>query len=63
MEGRTEVVASLEGQRVRVDEATCHFENYNFRDDHWELKQSAPWPLERETAAAWLAGIPRQELY
>ncbi len=56
MEARREVVVSLEGQRIQVDEGTCSLDYYNFDRDHWELRESAPWPLDRETAAAWLAG-------
>ncbi len=56
MEARRAVVASLEGQRIRVHEGTCSLDYYNFEHDRWELRDSAPWPLDRETAAGWLAG-------
>lgn len=56
MDATREVVASLEGQRIRVDEGICFLDDYNFDHDHWELRESAPWPLERESAATWLGG-------
>lgn len=59
IEGKREVVASLEGQRIRVDESTCSLDDYNFEHDRWELRGSAPWPLGRETAKSWLAGWNR----
>ena len=59
MEATRDVFASLEGQRARVEAGACYFEDYNFRYDQWELKENAPWPLDWETAAAWLAGWNR----
>jgi hypothetical protein len=56
MEGTHGVVASLEEQRVRVEAGACSLDFYDFGNDRWEVRYSAPWPLERETAAAWLAG-------
>jgi hypothetical protein len=56
MEGRPEVVASLEGARIRIDEGTCSLDEYHFGDNRWVVMRCAPWPLDRETAAAWLAG-------
>jgi len=63
MEARHEVIASLEGQRIRVEAGVCSLDYYDFGDDHWKLKESAPWPLERETAAAWLAGWNRVDRF
>jgi len=51
-----EVVASLEGQRVRIKARACFLDYYNFKYDRWEPRDSAPRPLDRQTAAAWLDG-------
>jgi hypothetical protein len=63
MESTREVVASLEGQRIRVDEGTCSLDFYNFDRDHWELRDSAPWPLDRATASTWLDGWNRVDRF
>ena len=63
MEARHEVIASLEGQRIRVEAGVCSLDYYDFGDDHWELRDSAPWPLDRVTAAAWLAGWNRVDRF
>ena len=63
MEAGHEVTPSLEGQRIRVEAGVCSLVYYDFGDDHWELKESAPWPLGRETAAAWLDGWNRVDRY
>lgn len=63
MDAKREVFATVEGQRVRVEADTCYFEDYNFRYDRWELKENAPWPLDRVTAAAWLAGWNRVDRF
>lgn len=51
-----EVVASLEGARVRIKARTCFLDNYNHKYDRWEPRDSALRPLDRQTAAAWLDG-------
>jgi hypothetical protein len=63
MEATREAFATLEGQRVRVEAGACYFEDYNFRYDNWELRESAPWPLGRETAATWVAGWNRVDRF
>lgn len=56
-----EVVASLEGARVRIKARTCFLDSYNFKYDRWEPRDSAPRPLDRETATAWLDGWNRDD--
>lgn len=56
MEARREVIASLEGSRIRVDEGICSLAHYHFDDDRWVVKRCALWPLDRETATTWLKG-------
>jgi hypothetical protein len=63
MEARHAVIASLEGQRILVEAGVCSLDYYDFGDDHWELRESAPWPLERETASACLAGWNRVDRF
>jgi hypothetical protein len=63
MEGRQQVVASLEGARVRVEARTCFLDTYNFKDDRWEPQESATRPLDRQTAAEWLNGWNRVDRF
>jgi hypothetical protein len=52
----SEVVASLEGMRVVVENGQCRLDLYNFVHNRWEEAQVAQWPLSTSVAAVWLAG-------
>ena len=63
MEARHEVIASLEGARVRVKARTCFLDTYNFKDDQWEPQENASRPLDPQTAAKWLDGWNRVDRF
>jgi hypothetical protein len=51
-----QVVASLEGMRVVVNDGACELHEYNFVTDCWVPKARSQWPMEREEADTWLDG-------
>lgn len=51
-----EVVASLEGMRVVVNDEWCDLHEYDFINDCWVSKARCPWPMERGEAESWLNG-------
>ena len=51
-----QVVASLEGMRVVVNDGWCDLQEYNFVTDCWVPKARAWWPMVREEAETWLDG-------
>jgi len=56
MSGHKIITASLEGQRVLVDEKQCELQEYDFVANRWFSKDASPWPLMRSLADDWLAG-------
>ena len=63
MEARREVIAPLEGARVRIEEGICSLAEYHYADERWVAKCSAPWPLDRQTATAWIEGWNRLDRF
>jgi hypothetical protein len=51
MEGRPEVVASLEGARIRIDEGTRSLDECHSGDDRWIVKRCTPGPLAHPSIA------------
>ena len=56
MAERNEIVASLEGARVFVENGTCFRDHYDFRADRWCTRDVADWPMTRTAAAEWVLG-------
>ncbi len=53
---RQEVIASLEGARIVINDGTCELDEYDFAINCWNLKEQHAWPLSREQATRWLRG-------
>jgi hypothetical protein len=51
-----QVVASLEGLRVFINEGWCELHEYNFVTDCWVPKARSPWPMAQGEAETWLKG-------
>jgi hypothetical protein len=52
-----QVVASLEGMRVVVDDGWCELQEYNFVMDCWVPEADGRWSAERRTGG-WTGGTP-----
>jgi hypothetical protein len=54
-----QVVASLEGMRVVVNDGWCELHEYNFVANCWVPKARRQWPMERDEAEnGWKDGMP-----
>ena len=51
-----QVVASLEGMRVVVDDGWCELHESNSVTDCWVPKARSQWPMECGAADNWLDG-------
>jgi hypothetical protein len=58
-----EVVASLEGAGVTIQQGVCRLDEYNFQNNCWINKDQQPWPLPRELALEWLHGWNRVDQF
>jgi hypothetical protein len=51
-----QVVASLEGMRVVVNDGWCELHEYDFSTNCWVPKARHEWPMERRKAEKWVEG-------
>ena len=51
-----QVVASLEGMRVVVNEGWCELHEYDSGSDCWVPKARREWPMARDEAERWVEG-------
>jgi len=51
-----QVIASLEGMRIVVDDGWCELHEYDFSQDHWVPKDRHKWPLALDEAKEWVKG-------
>ena len=56
MRGQREVVDSFEGIRVAISGGVCDFDEYDFNENRWQLKERCAWPRPRARAEDWLKG-------
>ena len=56
MEQRVQVIASLEGMRVRREGQTCFLDEFNFVRNDWNNLEEAVFPLDPLTATTWTRG-------
>lgn len=47
MRGQREVIESLEGIRVAISGGVCDFDEYDFNENRWQLKERCAWPRPR----------------
>ena len=51
-----EVIASLEGMKVVVDEKQCVLQEFDFDVNFWRPVETSARPMSRSEAEKWLAG-------
>lgn len=56
MADRQEVVASLEGTRVFIENGICFRDEYDFSADRWCNRDTVDWPMTHMAAAQWVHG-------
>lgn len=56
MAERKEIIASLEGARIVVEDQTCFRDEYDFVANQWFNEEVADWPLIRIAALKWVHG-------
>jgi hypothetical protein len=56
MAGRKEIIASMEGARIVVENGTARRDEYNFVANQWEPRDSHSWPLPKPLAEVWVYG-------
>lgn len=58
-----EIVASLEGARVTMQQGVCCLDEYDFENNRWINKDQQPWPLPENLAREWLHGWNRVDQF
>jgi hypothetical protein len=56
MADRKEIIASLEGARIFVENGICYQDEYDFSANQWCNRDTADWPMTRTAASDWVHG-------